>query len=332
MILVFLAAIPKALTIAIPLAVAVTSLLVFERVSGDMEVTAMKACGVSMWQIASRPLMFAVLLTSLCLYLEMDLGPACHNMWRNIVHKYSKELARVLWEPGKFVRPPTKDASYWVYVESSEHDETTDEHRVKNIIIYVRRRGEPEREIRAAAGTVQVSSDGSSLTFRLRGDVRIDPAADGAVAHLSSVEIPIDTSKGPDERRSTSVTELSGAELISRLLGPAKGYGEIPEDGNKAAKMVFAVELNQRIVRSLTCIAFALLGIPLGTMTLRFSQTIGKVVRMLTFFVIVFAFYVAIVLVDRLAETRPEFRPDLIVWAPVIVSMGLGVLFLWRTR
>lgn len=60
---------PIVLTFTVPWAVMVAVMLVFGRMSADSEITAMRACGVSILQIVSPILIITVLLTALCLYL-----------------------------------------------------------------------------------------------------------------------------------------------------------------------------------------------------------------------------------------------------------------------
>ena len=66
---------PIVLTFTVPWAVMVAVMLVFGRLSADSEITAMRACGVSILQIVSPIMLLTVLLTALCLYLQVEVGP-----------------------------------------------------------------------------------------------------------------------------------------------------------------------------------------------------------------------------------------------------------------
>ena len=63
----FLWSMPALLVFTIPVSVLTGVLLVFGRLSHEGELTAMKACGISLWQTARRPLLYGVLLSAVCL-------------------------------------------------------------------------------------------------------------------------------------------------------------------------------------------------------------------------------------------------------------------------
>ena len=74
----FSANIPFILTFTIPMSALTTVLLLFSRLSMDGEITAMKACGLSMWQVVSVPIIFSVLLSFFCIYLSSFAAPNSH--------------------------------------------------------------------------------------------------------------------------------------------------------------------------------------------------------------------------------------------------------------
>ena len=68
---------PIILTFTVPWAVMVAVMLVFGRMSADCEITAMRACGISIMQIVSPILIITFLLTLFCLYLQVEVGRRC---------------------------------------------------------------------------------------------------------------------------------------------------------------------------------------------------------------------------------------------------------------
>ena len=69
---------PQTLTYSIPISVLVGCLLVFGRLSADGEITAMKASGVSLWDVIRTPCVIAAWLSLLCAFLnnEVEIGRA----------------------------------------------------------------------------------------------------------------------------------------------------------------------------------------------------------------------------------------------------------------
>ena len=76
---------PIILTFTVPWAIMVAVMLVFGRMSADNEITAMRACGVSILQIMSPIMIITVLLTALCLYLQVELGPPLLGKSRDLL-------------------------------------------------------------------------------------------------------------------------------------------------------------------------------------------------------------------------------------------------------
>ena len=76
---------PVILTFTVPWAVMVAVMLVFGRLSADSEITAMRACGVSILQIVSPILLITVALTALCLYLQIEAGPPLLGKSRDLL-------------------------------------------------------------------------------------------------------------------------------------------------------------------------------------------------------------------------------------------------------
>ena len=70
-----------------------------------------------------------------------------------------------------------------------------------------------------------------------------------------------------------------------------------------------------------------LLGIPLGIKAHRKESSIGIAMSLF----LVFNFYLFIIIGESLAA-RPETYPHLVVWAPVLVSLTLGLFIMRRAN
>ena len=84
---VFFYNIPFLLSFSIPMSVLTSVLLNFGRMSFDGEVTAMKACGISMWQIVAPILVIALGFSALCLYINTSLAPENRLKFRAMIAK-----------------------------------------------------------------------------------------------------------------------------------------------------------------------------------------------------------------------------------------------------
>lgn len=316
--IIFFSAIPMVLPFSIPISSVTASLLVFERLSADGEIAAMKACGISIWQIVSRPVMFAVLLSCICLYINTELVARMHYLHRKTIQEHKEEIARALLTPGRFVYDIP---GYAVYVSECTGEKGSNRFRVRDVIIYDDRPGKFGQETRAGTGLIEMDEDGKKMKIVLSGGVTVNPFVEGrpgAALIEGSCTYVIDLGALAATEYRKRMADRTAAELVDDIMSARN---------SPAFRMSLAVELNQRIVLSLSCFAFVLLGIPFGITTRRSSSTTGIVISML----MVFSFYMCILLVDSLA-TRPAARPDLIMWTPAVVSIALGFYLLRRIR
>ena len=99
-----LLAIPKVLVFSLPMAMLATALLVFGRMSADNEVTAMRASGISLWQVAAPVLLLGSLVAALGLYISMMLMPQCQFQMKTLLLRIGLERPMALLEENTPIR------------------------------------------------------------------------------------------------------------------------------------------------------------------------------------------------------------------------------------
>ncbi|MBN1556621.1 MAG: LptF/LptG family permease [Lentisphaerae bacterium] len=314
---VLLSGIPAALMFSIPVSVLTACLLMFGRLSADGEITAMRVSGVSAWSIASRPLLVALLLTVLCIYINNDLAPRSHFARRLLVSRLGVESPLELLDEGRFIND---FAGLTIYLGRREGD------RVRNVRIYDERGG-VRREIRAGTGSIRVSTNRMDLVFDLR-DVRVDPFSADRPGPAFCERW---TTRVPNALRSRTyrkhADDMSFGELLVGMRHTRAAFPELEPGDVRAERMALAVECNKRLALSAACLAFVLIGVPLGIKAHRKESSIGVAMSL----GLVFNFYLFIIVAESLAR-QPALRPDLIVWLPVLISVGLGSWLMQRTN
>ena len=94
---------PGTLSMSIPISALVSTMLVFGRLSADSEISAMRACGVSMRRIMLTPFLLGIALSAICLHITGAIAPEsayARRTFRNII-KTSDVLAVI--QPGKSI-------------------------------------------------------------------------------------------------------------------------------------------------------------------------------------------------------------------------------------
>lgn len=316
---IFLCGVPSALSFAIPVSGLTAALLVFGRLSANREITAMKACGMSLWEIMSTPLFIAAAMTAVCLFVNGQLAPLGRFVQRSAIRDLGMSSFFQLLEEGRFVRDVP---GLTVYIDRKDKD------RIYDVLIYDSRPGQPRREIRAQSGAMQLAPDRSALIVDL-WSVRVDPFSPdrpgpGYCDHMP-LRIPLDALRfGPVTKREG---DLTAAELLARVRAPARFFPDLTPDALSRQRMALIVELNKRIVLAAACLAFVLVGAPLGIQAHRKESSIGVAISLF----VMLSFYAFVIAADALSK-RPELLPYVFLWIPIVAFAGGGTYLVRRAQ
>jgi len=313
----YLCGIPVALSFSIPVSALTASLLVFGRLSADGEISAMKACGIGMWQIIVMPVILSLVLLSVCLYLGDTLAPLSHYKSRMIMSKIGSESALQLLDEGRFIQDFN---GFSLFIGKKKGNE------IYNVRINDTR-GKVRREIQAKKGFVKTDPVTTNVVMELE-DVKVNPFSEDIKGPVFFAKWPLSIGNpmlsAAYKPRQDDFTYI---ELIDRIKQMAAYYPDLQVSDQGRQKMAFAVELNKRLVLALSCFAFVLLGVPLGVTAHRKESSVGIGISLL----MVLSFYIFVIAAESVAN-RPELRPDLIIWMPVIIAVTVGTYLIDRTN
>ena len=294
--------------------------LTFGKLSASGENTAMKSSGIRMLQIMVTPILWALLMSSVCLYLNAELIPVSYHARREALRQLGVESPLQLIEEGR----PIRDFPGITFYIGSKHG-----NEIEDIIIYQTQRGAPDRTIRAQHGTVGTIEDKSGILVDLY-DVRIDPFYEdrpgpGTASHFPYI---IDLSKltgASQEKGVKKKSDMTLEEIMSTRKNIKKAYPELDAESLARQDMSLRVEFHKRIVLAISCFAFVLLGAPLATKTHRQETTIGIGISL----GLIFLFYLFIIVAETLTK-HPWTQPHLIVWIPAVLAVALGLILIKR--
>ena len=157
-----LLALPMALAFSIPWAALVSIMLVFGRMSADNEITAMRACGISILQIISPIIVSSFLLSCLCLWLQLQVGPPALGDARDLVKSAAANSPLAFFTPGIPVQ--LGDLTFFIDSKDSEGNED----HIYGVQIYLPDKdGTTKQDILASRGTLSVDSASQVLTVTL---------------------------------------------------------------------------------------------------------------------------------------------------------------------
>jgi lipopolysaccharide export system permease protein len=107
---------------------------------------------------------------------------------------------------------------------------------------------------------------------------------------------------------------------LRRLFGKVSDETLEPED-----RATYRTELSMRMAFSVSCITFALIGVPLGITAQRRESTAGFVLSM----VIAVTYYVMLTIAQMMRENEGLY-PHILVWVPNILFLTLGFVMFKR--
>ncbi len=306
---------PNILTFTVPWAVMVAVMLVFGRLSADNEITAMRACGVSILQIIAPIVLVTLLLTGLCLYLQVEVGPPLLLKSRTMMEDAVMDQPLAIFEPGKPVMYDNK----LIYIDRKEPNGD-----IYGVQLYtLNAKGDQvEQDISAESGNLSANPETHILTIKLFNAIATSKTGSLGTGSEEShdsidriftcdMEIPISYGgKANAERLSIRPKFMRLQDLMAQIhITKLRGQDTTQME----------VELNQRIAFALAPIAFLLLGLPLAIRTNRRETSIGLFLSV----ILAGIFFLSIILCESFAN-YPHVYPQYLLWLPNIIFQLLG--------
>jgi lipopolysaccharide export system permease protein len=310
--------IPMAVVFALPLAGLVASLLVFGRLSSDGEITAMKASGIGLGAVISTPLLFSVLMAMVSVYLQNELSPRAHYLQRYYISRMSADSIYKLFAEGRYI---TDWPGLSIYIGRRV------DNRLKDIRVYDIREQGIKREIIARGGTVSTDTNTLDIVMELEG-VTIKPFSKDIPDAAYCDRWPIRISKAMKKiTYFATIKDMTLIDLIERIRNTGTYHPDLDERLLDVQRMNYMFHLNKRMSYAMSCIAFVLLGIPLGLRTHRKESSIGIVMSL----GVVMVYHLLTLLAEYFVKV-PGLRADIIVWVPIILAIFTGLYLLKKNE
>jgi len=305
---------PSFLVFTIPMAFLLGTLLSFGRLSGDSEITAFKASGVSLYQLflpISILSIIAYLFTSFLVFYGLPWG---NRGFMATIYLIAQSKADI--EIKERVFNDVFDGLV-VYVDKVPIQGK----RIEGVLIYDERDKEKVNTIFAKEGFLNSDPKSREVVLRLlSGDIhRFEPKT------KVYQKIKFDTYDLKLELGKTF------AAMGKKLKEHEMSIDEIKEKIEKMKKKGEdttgqEVELHKRYAIPFACIVFGLIGVPLGIQPRRSARSYGFILGIL----ILMTYYMSLTASEILAmrKTIPVFLAG---WTPNLLFSGLGVYLLVKT-
>ncbi|HQT63019.1 MAG: LPS export ABC transporter permease LptF [Acidocella sp. 20-57-95] len=299
--------VPSFVATILPITCFIVVVFVYARLSGDRELTVMRAAGMSDLALARPALGLAALVMLVCYVLNIFMVPAALDSFRTYQFEIRNQIAAFLLEPGVFT--PVSDG-VTVYVQSRGADNS-----LKGILIEDSRDRDAPATILARAGQLVVTPQGPVVMLQDGSRQQVDPKT-GRLDVLTFASNNINLAQSA---KAASIDETDSAAVsLMDLFHPRASL-------SPAVRAKWLVEAQRRLSAPLTSIGFTLIGLfaVLGGAFRRHGGVLRPLVS-----VAVVTFLVAMNLaVNNFAARSLALLPT--IWVAVLVPGVLAGLLLF---
>lgn len=301
---------PNIFLYSIPMAAMMGVTIGFARLSSDSEILALKASGISIYQILPPVLIVAALIAILTSYVSIKLIPLSGVAMKQLSyqlltekisegikeHVFTEALGDVVVYVDKIDKVTGEWSDVWV----------SDMRGVNNPIITM-----------ASSGTMSTSPENMMVSITLRQGSLHKPGNDNAQIiqfNRYRINIPLKPPKIDGYRSKRNFLTMT------ELLQEAQSIQEQSETKRK-----FLIEFHKRLVLPVGCLMISLIGLPLGLQARSGKKAVGIQAGLVIFVL----YYVLFTFGKALAEkgTLPVWAA---MWAPNFLFFGLAIFWVIR--
>lgn len=306
---------PFFLQFVIPMSVMLSVLLTFLRMSGDMEIVALKAGGVSVYWLLPPVLTFGLLGALLTAYMAIFGLPTGRKATKLLLYEVAANNVDLGLKPRQFI-DTFKDVVLYI------HEIDTASKELKDVFIEDHRSSRMVSTVIAPRGII--SMDRSQLVINLRlfqGAIHQVDLGEGRANTLNfeTYDIRLDLrrnlaelTQGPEH-----VEEMSLVRLYETINDKTK-------TGADHYKPL--MEWHKKFSLPVASLALALLAMPLGIRARSSRRAYGVGLGLLFFLL----YYIMLSIGWVLGESG-AYPPQIGMWVPNVVSVGIGMVLLVRT-
>ena len=306
---------PFSLIFTIPWGLLTAILLVFGRLSADNELIALRANGVSITRICIPLAAVALICCAICFWLNVSVAPAAQEKLRSTIYDLATRNPMALFDSDQVIDqfPGRK-----IYVGRKEGN------KLENIIVFeMNSDAIPIRVTYARTGMLEADLEHKRILMHLyqaryqqrdeKDPLDLRKVRDGINMAEGTLPISLDELYEKEKKR-PSRSALSIEQLLEQL-----------KSESSRERSASRTEINKRFSFPFSCLAFALIGVPLGVTAHRRETSIGFAVGL-----IVAVTYFLFVIIGDTLRSNPALHPELLVWFPNVLFLFLGLILFRR--
>jgi len=305
MVQVFLLKLPEIVAYTLPMSSLFCVLLGFNRLSSDLEITAMKTAGISFFRLMVPVLIFGFFVSLAALMLRDQLAPVT-NMRFNFLERMLKEKALQVQQHQNIIWDSWNGGE----VQSILYAKNSEGYKISHVYYFEMEDGEMVRMTMAK----EAINNRTSWLFKNGTQILFSDAPE-PTDFINFTEMSIILEQGMEDRarRKTKVGEYTYKELGERI-------DILEERGNADESTVrqLKVDFYSKLSIPFASFAFVFIAAPLGLKPQRASSSVGLGVSV----IIIFVYYVIQQLFRVLGQSWID--PLAAAWIPNIILCSVG--------
>lgn len=310
-----LSVLPFSLMFTIPFSFLAAIMLVFGRLSADNEILSMRMSGQSLPRIALPVFIVAAILSGLCFWLNAEVAPKAKSRVKSLLYEAVKEDPNKFLDPG-VVQTQLKDKRIYVRERIGNtlyglhiHDvAAVDKNFASNFYIY------------AESALIYVDLESNQIKLKLENSFALLNDTNGTKIPLTIEDIdPVLFSFDDNDTRPKKYSSMTNNEITAFLATDP----EITKE--ERAKYSHAVTSRQSF--SLACLAFALIGVPLGIGTRRKETSTGFVLSL----AIGLGYFLFHIFAAKIKD-ESSMLATILFWLPNILALIIGLWLFHRAK
>jgi LPS export ABC transporter permease LptF len=306
---------PFSLIFTIPWGLLTAILLVFGRLSADNELIALRANGVSISRVCVPLAVLALVCTAICLWLNVQAAPAAQEKLRSTIFDLATRDPMALFGSDQVIDefPGRK-----IYVGKKEGN------KLENITVFeLDRSAMPIKVTYARSGLLEADLANKRILMHLY-KARYQQRDEKNPADLRKIRDGINMAEGTlpisleelyeRQKKRPSRSALSIEQLLEHL-----------KSENTRERSASRTEINKRFSFPFSCLAFAVIGVPLGVTAHRRETSVGFAMGL----IVAVSYFLFVIIGDTL-RSNPHVHPELLVWFPNVLFLFLGAILFRR--
>lgn len=298
-----------------PIACMLSVFLTFLRMAADRELTALKASGVSLYQLLPAPVVFCCMCTLFSLFISLFGVSWGMEQFKLSLLEFARTKTKLSLQAGVFNQEFPGLTIYAQQVDLDSGD-------IRFVFVQDKTSKNFTTTVVAPEGSVTTDSEKEQIKvvfrngkiFRREGE-KLDVLSFGTYA----VRLPLGNMLRKMGFERTSPKELSFEKLLEYDADAAKMQAEFDQDRERKVK----VEIQKRLALPLACLVLGMFSVPIACVFRALKQQHGLVLALGVFLV----YYSMLSVAESMGESR-LVPPAVGIWVPNILFSLLGLAFL----